>query len=204
MTHLTYTTLLSYIGNRLPDADRAKIEAHLFSDSCQECGSKIARLRTVLDAVTTDRTIAPPQAVLRKALNLDLKQQVTLAQPFLQMLAKLQFDSRLQLSPMHVRGGGAKTRHMLFSTPQLDIDLEITPEDGDHNMVGQILDSEQTNEPSLAFVSLKNETGEVLQGTETDSLGQFTFQQVPPGVYDLVFDLDSQEVFISSLELMND
>ena len=55
-----------------------------------------------------------------------------------------------------------------------------------------------------AAASLKSETGEVLQGTETDSLGPFTFQQVPPGVYDLTFDLESQEVFISSLELMND
>jgi hypothetical protein len=203
MTHLTYTTLLSYIGNRLPDVERAEIETHLFSDSCQQCGSKAARLRVVLDAVTKDRSVAPPAAVLRKALNVDLKQPVSLSQPFLQMLAKLQFDSRLQLSPMQARGA-VRTRHMLFSTPQLDIDLEITPERGDHNLVGQILDSEQADEPSLAFVSLKNETGEVLQGTETDSLGQFTFQQIPSGVYDLTFDLESQEVFISSLELMND
>jgi hypothetical protein len=203
MTHLTYTALLSYIGNQLSDDDRAEVETHLYSDSCQLCGEKAARLRVVLDAVSKDRSVAPPEAVLRNALNVDLKQPVSLAQPFLQMLAKLQFDSRLQLSPMQARGV-AKTRHMLFSTPQLDIDLEITPDKGEHNLVGQILDSEQANEPSMAFVSLKNETGEMLQGTETDSLGQFTFQQVPNGVYDLVFDLDSQEVFISSLELMND
>ena len=203
MTHLTYTTLMNYIGNKISDTDRAAVETHLTSDSCRECVGKVDRLRMVLDAAAKDRTFAPSAAVLRKALNIDLKQPASLAQPFLQMLAKLQFDSRLQLSPMQSRGV-AKTRHMLFSTPQLDIDLEITPERGEHNLVGQILDSEQADEPSQAFVSLKNEMGEVLQGTETDSLGQFTFQQVPPGVYDLTFDLDSQEVFISSLELVND
>lgn len=203
MTHLTYTTLINYIGNKNSDTDRAEVEAHLFSDACQECNGKADRLRVVLGAVVKDRSFAPPAAVLQKALNIDLKQPISLAQPFLQMLAKLQFDSRLQLSPMQSRGV-AKTRHMLFSTPQLDIDLEITPERGEHNLVGQILDSEQADEPSQAFVSLKTETGEVLQGTETDSLGQFTFQQVPPGIYDLTFDLDSQEVFISSLELVND
>lgn len=204
MTHLTYTTLLSYVGDCLPEADRAQIEAHLFSDLCQQCGSRVARLRAVLEAVTKDNSVAPPASVLRRALDIDLKRPTApSAQPFLQILAKLQFDSRLQLSPLLARGA-SKTRHMLFSTPQLDIDLEITPEDGDHSLVGQILDSEQANEPSLAFVSLKNETGEVLQGTETDSLGQFTFQQIPTGVYDLIFDLDSQEVFISSLELIND
>ena len=203
MTHLTYTILMDYIGNKISDTDRAEVEAHLLSDACRECSGKADRLRVVLDAVIKDRSYAPPASVLRKAVNIDLKQPVSLAQPFLQMLAKLQFDSRLQLSPMQSRGV-AKTRHMLFSTPQLDIDLEITPERGEHNLVGQILDSEQADEPSQAFVSLKSETGEVLQGTETDSLGQFTFQQVPPGIYDLTFDLDSQEVFISSLELVND
>lgn len=203
MAHLTYTTLLGYIGDQLPEAEQLEVEKHLLSDSCQMCGEKVARLRVVLEAVSNDHSVAPPASVLRNALNVDLNQPTSLAQPFLQMLAKLQFDSRLQLSPMRSRGV-AKTRHMLFSTPQLDIDLEITPEHGEHNVVGQILDSEQANEPSMAFVSLKNETGEMLQGTETDSLGQFTFHQVPPGVYNLVFDLDVQEVFISSLELMND
>jgi len=204
MTHLTYTTLLGYIGNQLSEADQLEVETHLLSDSCQLCGEKVARLRAVLDVVSNDHSVAPPASVLRNALNVDLNQPASLAQPFLQMLAKLQFDSHLQLSPMRSRGAAAKTRHMLFSTPQLDIDLEITPERGEHNVVGQILDSEQTNEPSMAFVSLKNEIGEMLQGTETDSLGQFTFHQVPPGVYNMVFDLDAQEVFISSLELMND
>jgi hypothetical protein len=207
MTHLTYTNLLSYIGNCLPEADQAQIESHLFSDHCEPCGGKFSRLHAVLEAVSKDRSVAPPSAVLRKALDLDLKRPLaSAAQPFLQMLAKLQFDSRLQLSPLLVRGpaGPKATRHMLFSTPQLDIDLEITPQGNDHSVVGQILDTEQANEPSLAFVSLKNDTGEVLQGAETDSLGQFTFSQVPTGVYDLIFDLESQEVFISSLELIND
>lgn len=203
MSHLTYTTLLSYIGNQLPKADRAKIEEHLFSHSCQRCGKNLARLRTVLEAVTEDRSVAPPPAVLRKALDIYRKRPVPSRQPLLQVLAILQFDSRLQLSPLLSRGA-AKTRQMLFSAQQVDIDLQITPQDGNHSLVGQILASEQANQPSPAFVSLKNETGEVLKGTETDSRGQFAFRQVPPGIYDLVFDLDSQEVAVNSLELIND
>jgi len=203
MSHLSYTTLLSYIGNQLPKAERAKIEEHLFSHPCQRCGKNLARLRTVLEAVTEDRSVAPPPAVLRKALDIYRKRPVPSRQPLLQVLAILQFDSRLQLSPLLSRGA-VKTRQMLFSAQQVDIDLQITPQDGNHSLVGQILVSEQANQPSPAFVSLKNETGEVLKGTETDSLGQFTFRQIPPGIYDLVFDLDSQEVAVTSLELIND
>jgi len=203
MSHLTYTTLLSYIGNQLPKADRAKIEEHLFSHPCPQCGNKLARLRTVLDAVTGDRSVAPPSAVLRRAFDVYQKRPVTSPQPLLQVLAILRFDSRLQLSPMLSRGA-TKTRQMLFTAQQVDIDLQITPEHGDHNLIGQILGSEQASELPPAFVSLKNDAGQVLKGTETDLLGQFTFRQIPSGIYNLEFELDSQEVAITGLELIND
>lgn len=203
MSHPTYTTLLGYIANQLPDVDRAKIEEHLFSQTCQQCTGKIARLRAVLEATTKDRTVAPPVAILRRAIALHSKRTINPLEPVLQTLAKLEFDSRLQPSQMLSRGA-SKLRLLLFSTPQVDIDLQITSEDDDHNLVGQVLSSEQVNEPMLAFVSLKNETGLMFKGTETDSLGQFTFRQIPTGVYNLVFDIDSQIVAITNVELMNE
>jgi hypothetical protein len=44
----------------------------------------------------------------------------------------------------------------------------------------------------------------VQRSVEADSLGQFTFKQIPPGVYDLTIDLGSQEVAITGLEFSND
>jgi len=203
MPHLTYTSLLGYIGNELPAAARTKIEDHLFSDSCQQCAGKLTRLQKVLKVVTEDRSVAPPASVLVKAFDVYEKRPILARQPLKQVLAILSFDSRLQFSPMAARGV-VHTRQMLFTADDVDIDLQMTPEDGDHNVTGQVLGSEQAHQSPQAFVSLQNEAGAIVEGTQTDSHGQFTFRQVPPGVYHLVFDLDSQQVSISRLELIND
>ncbi len=202
MNHLTYETLLSYIENQLPGDERARTEEHL-SQPCQQCNSKVAQMRLVLDAIAADTTVTPPPGVMQQAIAAYQERAASVHRPLLRVLAELLFDSRLQLSPMASRGA-AHTRQMLFATQQVDIDLNITPERSDHNLVGQILDREQTNEYPAAFVSLQNETGTLLRSMETDSLGQFTFRQIPPGVYDLVIDLGSQEVAITGLEFSDD
>ncbi|MBN1310000.1 MAG: hypothetical protein JXB30_01185 [Anaerolineae bacterium] len=204
MVHPTYEILIDYIENELPKAERVKVDDHL-SQSCEECNAKLTQLRMVLDSIKEDKTIAPPPDVLRRAIATHAKQPTTPSRSLIQVLAELLFDSQLQLSPMAARGI-ARTRQMLFTTQQVDIDLHITPEHTDHNLTGQILGREQDDEEqySTAFVSLQSDTSGTLKGTEADSLGQFTFKQIPPGVYDLVIDLGNQEVAIAGLELIND
>lgn len=204
MIHPTYETLVNYLENQLPEIDRAQVEEHL-SGSCQQCSGKLAKLRTVLELTLSDRTFAPSAAVLKQAVTL-LPQRLThVSNPLLRVFAQLQFDSRLQLSRTAVRGPKtSQSRQMLFSAQQVDIDLQITPERGEHHLVGQILSSDQRAGQMAAFVSLHNKSGELLKGTETDALGQFTFKQIPAGVYNLDFDLGSQEVAILDLEFSND
>ena len=202
MAHPTTETLISYIENQLPKAACSVVDKHL-SRPCLRCSQKIARLRKVLEAATHDRTIAPPAAVLRRAVALQQKRSIVSTQARSRVPAKLLFDSRFQLSPMITRGI-PRPRQLLFKTQQMDIDLRVTADEGGNKLVGQILGSEQANEQSQAFVSLKKENGELLKGTETDSRGQFTFRQIPPGIYDLLFDLESQEVAITSIDFNND
>jgi hypothetical protein len=202
MYHPTYETLINYLENRLSEADRTKLEKHL-GQPCQKCSVKISRLRSVLAITAEDRTIAPTPDVLNRAFALYQKQVSSPILPHLRILAALQFDSRLQLSPAAFRGV-TRARQLLFTAQQLDIDLQLTPEHGEYNLVGQILGPQQAEDQSLAFVSLQNKTGQLLKGTETDSHGQFTFRQILPGSYDLIFDLGSQEIDILDLEFSND
>lgn len=202
MSHPNYENLINYIEDQLPEAEQARIDDHL-SRACQQCTNKIAQLRMVLAAVAEDTTVAPPPDILHRAIAAYQDRPATEHRPLLRVLAELLFDSRLQLAPMAVRGA-ANTRQMLFATQQVDIDLNITPEHREHNLVGQILDREQADECLGAFVSLQNESGTLQRSMEADSLGQFMFKQIPPGVYDLVIDLGSQEVAIIGLEFGND
>jgi hypothetical protein len=93
---------------------------------------------------------------------------------------------------------------MLFTTEQVDIDLQIKPGRADNDLLGQMLTTRRSGETVPAFVSLQNSAGTLLRATETDSLGQFVFRQIPSGRYDLVFDLETQEVAITGLEFKND
>jgi anti-sigma factor RsiW len=202
MEHPDFDTLVQYAGGLLPEAARAEFEAHL-AQPCAACTRKLAELRAVLATAAADRTVPPPAAVLQQAVAAFDRRPAP--QPLLRVLATLAFDSRSQLSLAAVRGTSAK-RQMLFTTQQVDIDLQISPEKGEHRLVGQILgaEAESAGETAAAFVSLNDPSGEALQGTETDAHGQFSFPQVPVGVYDLVFDLAGQEIAITRLEIRDD
>jgi hypothetical protein len=202
MPHPTYKTLISYIEDQLLDDDRSRVEAHL-SASCPHCSEKIARIRAALAAAAEDRTLAPPPEVLSRAVALYQKRPKPSLRPHLRVLAKLHFDSRFQMSALATRGAG-RTRQMLFTTEQVDIDLQMIQEGENHNLVGQVLGSDEADKLSEAFVSLQSEDGGLIKGIETDALGQFVFKQIPSGVYDLVLDLGSQDVAITGLELTND
>jgi hypothetical protein len=93
---------------------------------------------------------------------------------------------------------------MLFRVGKVDIDLQISPEKDDRKLIGQILGSEDARGGPSAFVSLTGKSGEVVQGAEADHLGQFAFRRIPSGMYDLVFDIQGQEIAITDLDLGND
>jgi hypothetical protein len=121
----------------------------------------------------------------------------------MRVVAALRFDSRLQLSAAGTRGAG-RGRQMLFTTEQVDIDLQVKPGRTDSDLTGQMLSTQDSGEALTAFVSLQSTAGTWQQATETDSLGQFTFRQIPSGSYDLTFDLGNQEIAIPGLEFQND
>ena len=201
MAHPTYETLIDYVEHRLPDVEKARLKKHLASP-CQRCATQIAHLRAIWEAAEGDRTSAPPADVLHQAVAAFQQRSASPSRTLLRVLAELQFDSRLQLSPMASRGI-ARTQQMLFATQQVDIDLHITPDHGYYNLIGQILDREDEDELYTAFVCLQHETGKLLSATEADRLGQFTFRQIPPGVYNLIIDLDNQEVTVDGLNIGN-
>lgn len=200
MPHLKYDILLNYLEDHLSAEERSKVDMHL-AEPCWQCGRRLTLLRTVLNSVARDRTVAPPEDILRRAVDISRShRERPERKPWMRVIAALRFDSQQQLSFAATRGV-TRTRQMLFTTEQVDIDLQIKPGRTDNDLLGQML---STGEAVPAFVSLQNNAGSLLRATETDSLGQFVFRQIPPGSYELVFDLENQEVAITGLEFKND
>ncbi|HSA99909.1 MAG TPA: hypothetical protein VLE49_04610 [Anaerolineales bacterium] len=203
MAHLKYAILLNYLEDQLPVEERSKVDIHL-AEPCWECARRLALLRTALRSMTEDRTVAPPEAILKRAVDIvRSRRDLPERKPWMRVVAALRFDSHLQLSSAATRGA-TRTRQMLFTTEQVDIDLQIKPGRADNDLLGQMLSARRSGQALPAFVSLQNSAGTLLRATETDALGQFAFRQIPSGRYDLIFDLENQEVAITGLEFEND
>lgn len=199
MTHLTYETLLNYMEERLSPEEKAAAQTHLAA-FCETCEGRLVMLRKVLATVQNDHTTPPPASVLKHALDIPLTHPRP-AQPGMltRLIASLSFDSQLQLSSALTRGA-ARERQVLFTADQVDIDLKISTGRGGHDLLGQML----AGEPNAAFVSLQSNNGQTLKATETDSKGQFAFRDVSAGVYDLIFDLETQQIAVQGLQVGND
>ena len=202
MTHSTYEALLNYLENRLSSDERSQVDAHLAV--CLQCSKRLSRIQVVLQSVAKDRTVAPSAEILKRAVELSHASPKSAEHtPWMRVIAALRFDSRLQFSAAATRGI-ARNRQMLFTTQQVDIDLQVRSGSTDNDLIGQVLPTQSSESVISAFVSLNNSAGTVLRATETDSLGRFTFRQLAFGTYDLVFDLGDQEVAIAGLELRHD
>lgn len=202
MAHLTYETLLNYLEGHLSTEARSEADAHL-NGSCESCQQRRDLLQTALRAAAADHTTPPPASVLKQAFDIPLTHTKS-TQPSLltRLIAALTFDSHLQLSSALTRGA-ARERQMLFSADQVDVDLQIKSVREGHDLIGQIL-TETASANIHAFVSLQGDTGRLLKATEADPKGQFVFRGIPSGVYDLIFDLENQEVAVMGIEVKND
>jgi hypothetical protein len=198
MAHLNYETLLNYMEERLPALERSEVDAHLAA-ACQPCERRLGLLRRALRRAAEDRTVAPPDHVLRRAVDIPLTHpgsaEVSLWE---RLVAVLTFDSYQQLSPARTRGA-ARERQMLFSAEGMDIDLQIKPAAKGYDLFGQVLGTGG----SSTFVSLQGNAGRVLTTAETDPSGQFIFRGISAGQYDLSFYLENQEVAVMGIEVAN-
>lgn len=202
MAHIKHGTLLSYLEDQLSGEERSQVDAHL-ARPCWQCARDLTLLRAVLHSTAEDRTVAPPEEILQRAIDIPKSHQPSQPRPWLRVVAALHFDSRLQLSAAATRGA-TRTRQLLFTTEQVDIDLQIKPGRDESDLLGQMLSARHPEQLAPVFVSLQSSAGELLRATETDLLGQFAFRQIPSGIYDLIFELENQEVAVTGLELKND
>jgi hypothetical protein len=198
MTHLEYESLLDYLEGHSSLEERGRVEMHL-AESCEVCARRLGLLRKALNAAAGDRTVSPPQAVLKEAIDVSQVHQIPNPGLLARMVATLSFDSHAQLSAALTRGT-ARERQVLFNAGQVDIDMKISAGNMDYDLLGQVMGADAR----FGFASLQSMTGQLLQATELDPLGQFSFRKISPGMYDLLFDIEDREIGINGLKVGHD
>ena len=119
--------------------------------------------------------------------------------PLRRLVASLSFEGGE--AAIGVRSAAAREAQLFYTTGAADIALDLRRRSGEGSLDldGQIFptDGTEPDEFGVQLLSGANEVGT----TATDGLGEFTFQDVTPGEYQLLISSDRVEILISPVDL---
>lgn len=162
-----------------------------------ELGSLLRRAAALQDA---------PEALVRAAIQAWAQRQPTASlqataqQALRHLAALLSFDSWAapMLAP-GLRGAGADTRHLLFSTLGRDIDLRVSPEARQFVLAGQVLGPDEQGWVEL----LRQDEGETARARRValDTMGEFRLDGLAIGRYQLTLRLGGDVIVLPPIEV---
>lgn len=200
---ITPERLTDWVEGRLPDEEARLVAEQVAAD--EEARARAEWLRAFFRASEETQFSAPPRRV-RELLS---RRFASLAEerrePGLlrRVVASLSFDSGLDLAAAGARTAGAEEeqRQLAFATDVAEIVLDVMPRPGGKSLDlgGQIFPSE--DEPPEGFTVQLLRDGAEAGITETDDLGEFSFEDIPYGEYELVISAGRTEIQIPRFEL---
>jgi hypothetical protein len=121
------------------------------------------------------------------------------------IVAKVTFDSGLRPAVAEVREADTAElgRQLVYAADALDVALDILPRDHEErsfDLEGQVLPND--GDADSGFFGVQLLQGEHEFGmTITDDLGEFAFESVPPGVYEMLLSTDKYDIVVAPVQL---
>jgi hypothetical protein len=119
------------------------------------------------------------------------------------LAATLTFDSGLQPAAAGMRGADVQepARQLIYSVEIADIALNIQPRQQSQNvdLIGQILP--KSDAPADSFSVELTQSGMAIGSAAADDLGEFSFENLAPGEYELGLRSQHVDVRIAPVEL---
>jgi hypothetical protein len=201
--NVEFARLLDWVEGRLAEHEARTVEERV-ATADSATGADVAWLRAFA-RISEDTVIAAPPSEVRDALidrfeaYAEGKQQPGLLK---RLVATLTFDSDLRPA-VGLRAGAISEsqRQLVYATDAADVAIIVRPRprDGLLDVHGQILPVDGTDS-GVFGVQLLAGSSEVAT-TATNDLGEFTFEAVPPGVYEVLAASDRVEIQLPQVEL---
>jgi hypothetical protein len=198
-----FARLADWVEGRLSEQEARAIEEQVaVADSATR--ADVAWLRAFA-RVSEDTVIASPPSRVREELierfqaYAEGKQHPGLLQ---RLVATLTFDSTLRPAlGMRAAAAPEAQRQLVYSTDAADVAVHVRPRphDGLIDLNGQIFPLNGTDSGTFG-VQLLEGTSEVAT-TATNELGEFTFEAVSPGVYEVIASSERVEIRVPNVEL---
>jgi hypothetical protein len=194
--HIALSVLYDFVaGNIAVDT-----EAREHIDSCEQCRTDITWLQWLADFGNQERKFEPPVWAMTNAENaFKLKKPgiVTIAK---EVVASLVYDSFSEPLPFGVRRRDLPARQALYQTDNVQLDLKIELGDEKGLLIGQIVADRGDIDVTGLSVEI-TQSGEVIGKSTTNRLGEFIFQNLPKGNYELQVVLSDTMVKLPPLPL---
>ncbi len=200
---LRFARLVDWVEGRLPEEEARAVERHVArGDGAMR--EEVDWLRAFA-RISEDAVIASPPPQVRETLTERFEAYAQgKREPGLlkRLVATLTFDSGLQPAPgLRTAGTPELQRKCTYSTDAADITISVRPRprDGLVDIQGRIFPVNSTS-PGAFGVQLLEGPSEVVT-TAANALGRFTFEAIPPGVYEVLASSERVEIRIPHLEL---
>jgi hypothetical protein len=195
--------LADWLDGRLSE-EEAEAVAERVARTDEATRAQLEWLRAFVRASATTKLVPPPREVRRAiswrfAAHAEGQRQPGLLQ---RLVATLSFDSGLQ-PELGLRSSDSEEsqRQLFYTTDAADIALNVRPRprNGHLDLDGQVFPADDAD-PASFSVQLLSGADEVGL-TTTDELGEFAFESVSPGAYQILVSGERVEILISSVEL---
>jgi hypothetical protein len=199
-----FEQLLDYLDGRLGGEDAQVVAAHLDS-GCKPCAANRQWFERVRAIAASDDSLEPPLWVLKRALRLFDNQ---MARPRTldrlgRLVAALIFDSLTLSTVAGVRLAQSGNRQLVYRADDYSIDLQIAvanPAVAD--LMGQVLRQGEAGFQSVARLSLELiRENQIVGATSTNAVGEFTFNGIECGNYDLQVKAHAASIVIPQLPI---
>lgn len=201
---LNFGRLLDWIEGRL-SAEEAAAVAQAVEQADDATRAEIAWLRA-FRAVSAKTVLAAPPRDTHAALIERFAEYAQRKRPpslLRRLAATLTFDSGLQPAAAGMRGADVQepARQLIYSVEIADIALNIQPRQQSQNvdLIGQILP--KSDAPADSFSVELTQSGMAIGSAAADDLGEFSFENLAPGEYELGLRSQHVDVRIAPVEL---
>jgi hypothetical protein len=201
MRHITNEGLIDYVDGKSSETEKAAVENHLAT--CKDCMELKQELQSLVYRLQEDASFEPPTDLVQWGINLFQPVIRSQAGGVPKFIASLVFDTFDQPMFAGTRRVGIPPRQLLFRAGAVDIDVKIEAMEANDRitLVGQVL-SGATKFFDNTPVKLESH-GMVRYSTQTNLVGEFSFDEVPKDTYHLSVDLPEGQITLFCVHRAN-
>jgi hypothetical protein len=169
-------------------------------ENCQQCQADVSWLQWLSGFGVRERRYEPPAWAMTNAENIFRLKKPGLVTIAKEIVASLVYDSFSEPLPVGVRCRDLPSRQALYKADNLQLDLKIELGDEKGLIVGQIVADTGDMEFSGLQIEITQQ-GKVIGKSRINGLGEFIFQNLPKGDYELQVILSDTMVKLPPLPL---